>query len=196
MKITTYVRYRGCKSNYLVLNNQPTSFPPLRRLTTMSKRNTDHTSKKPKFLKKPSFPGGNKAFQQFVKDNLVYPPDALSAKIEGTVYLGYTVDNHGNTGDLRIIHSLCESCDEEAIRLVRLIRYPAVKNRGVRMKVTMQTSIQFKLAQEKKVEPVKQEINLHYSASNAEKPKQPTPPSRQVFSYQINIGKNPETAND
>ncbi|HRZ78028.1 MAG TPA: hypothetical protein P5248_11710, partial [Bacteroidales bacterium] len=40
---------------------------------------------------------------------------------------------------------LGHGCDEEALRLVRLLRYGKAKNRGLRVKASMSTRIHFKL---------------------------------------------------
>jgi TonB family protein len=101
--------------------------------------------KKKQFIKLPRYLGSKESFRDFVARNLKYPPEALRNKIEGTVHLSYMVDDKGNVNDITIEHGLGHGCDEEAIRLVRLMKFAPVKNRGVRVSSRQKTRIQFKL---------------------------------------------------
>jgi TonB family protein len=109
------------------------------------KHSPDKPHKSRKFLKMPAFPGGKNSFREFVSDNLHYPEEALKNGIQGTVYLEYTVDNVGNVENIAVTRGIGYGCDEEAIRLIMLITYPSVRNRGIKMKVTMKTRIAFTL---------------------------------------------------
>jgi len=150
-----------------------------------------HSNEKPhkdkKFLKMPTYPGGNQAFIRFISDNIRYPELALKNLVEGTVYLEYTVDNIGLVADEMVVHGIGSGCDEEALRLVRMLKYDPVKNRGVRMKAKMKTRIRFELPQSIKPAPV---INITYVTSLApqkEKPEQPSQPSRPTIGYTITL---------
>lgn len=108
-----------------------------------------HTPDKPhksrKFLRMPAYPGGKNSFREFIAENMRYPEEALKNNIQGTVYLEYTVDNIGNIDNITVARGIGYGCDEEAVRLVKLITYPSVRNRGIKMKVTMKTRIAFTL---------------------------------------------------
>ncbi len=104
----------------------------------------DHHKEK-KFIKLPKYPGGKPAFQEFIRKNLRYPREAAKNKIEGTVYVKYKVDGLGRVIDVKITKSLGYGCDEEAERVVRLLKYEKAKNRGLRVVATMRTRINFKL---------------------------------------------------
>ena len=71
------------------------------------------------FIKKPFYPGGNKAYADFIKKNLKYPSKALKNKTEGTVLLKYDIDHKGNVTDAKVIKSVGDGCDEEAIRVIK-----------------------------------------------------------------------------
>lgn len=43
----------------------------------------------------PSYPGGQKALEKFVENNIVYPEDALNEGVEGTVDVVFAVDENG-----------------------------------------------------------------------------------------------------
>ena len=101
--------------------------------------------KEKKFINLPQYPGGKPAFQQFIRKNLRYPKNALENKIEGTVYLMYKVDGLGNVIEVNITKGVGHGCDEEAARVVRLLKYDKAKNRGLRIIAKMRTRINFKL---------------------------------------------------
>ena len=101
--------------------------------------------KKKDFLKLPRYPGGSSAFRKFITDNLHYPKAALEAKVEGTVIVGYDIDDNGFVHNAHILKGLGHGCDEEALRLIGLLRYGKVKNRKIRVNVTTRTNIHFRL---------------------------------------------------
>lgn len=67
----------------------------------------------------PEFPGGQEALKKYIKENLVYPVDAKTEKIEGKVVLQFTIGSEGRISDIK---SIKEGVDKrlvaEAIRLV------------------------------------------------------------------------------
>src|ERR1700741_1246399 len=70
----------------------------------------------------PSFPGGDGAFDKFIKDNIHYPDSAKAKGIEGTVYIQYKIDSSGRLFDfveLRGIPGYPEF-SAEAIRVLKL----------------------------------------------------------------------------
>lgn len=145
--------------------------------------------KKRRFIKTPTYPGGKKAFTEFVMQNLRYPEEALEKQIEGVVYIEYYVDNVGYIGDVAVKHGIGYGCDEEAIRLIRMLVYEPVRNRGIKMKVLMKARIAFKLPPGRKPE---QEItnsnglNISYTIVNTpEKENVEKPSSIQESGYTI-----------
>jgi TonB family protein len=104
-------------------------------------------SKKYESLKLPIYPGGKKAFQEFIAKNVRYPKEAENANIEGGVIVGYEINDNGMVQNPHIIKGLGYGCDEEAIRVIGLLRYEKVKNKRVRVKLTTQTTIHFHLNQ-------------------------------------------------
>jgi protein TonB len=69
----------------------------------------------------PEFPGGPAKFAQFIQKNLKYPSDAWNNSIKGTVQVQFTIDTDGSVvpESVKVIRSLSESCDLEAIRIVK-----------------------------------------------------------------------------
>ena len=66
----------------------------------------------------PSYPGGDEARIQFLKDNLKYPSIASEMGISGRVTLQFIVDKHGKIDKIKILRGIGGGCDEEAVRVV------------------------------------------------------------------------------
>lgn len=68
----------------------------------------------------PSFPGGYKGLQKYFDDNLQYPAAAQYNGVEGTVRVGFTVDENGKLMN-PVVEGYNEGygLDEEAIRVIR-----------------------------------------------------------------------------
>jgi TonB family protein len=67
----------------------------------------------------PEFPGGDTAYETYLKNNLIYPKAALKARIEGEVFVKFTVDSMGNVLNCKVLKGIGYGCDEEALRLFR-----------------------------------------------------------------------------
>lgn len=68
--------------------------------------------------KMPEFPGGDIALFRFIRFNLRYPAEAQKARIEGTVYARFQVNQDGKVEKAEILRSLCRECDRETIRVI------------------------------------------------------------------------------
>ena len=141
-------------------------------------------AKKKKFIELPKYPGGKNAFKEFVSQNLIYPEEALRKGVEGIVYAEYEVDNLGNVIDVRIKKGIGSGCDEETIRILNLLEYEPVHNRGLRVKSKMKARILFKLPVTPSVDQV-QSVNINYTITE-KKDNQKEP--NKSYSYTINIG--------
>ena len=129
--------------------------------------------KKPKqFLEKPQYPGGSKALREFINSHLQYPEDAMEQRIEGVVSVAYQVTDEGDVENPTVIKGLCPSCDAEAVRLVKLLKYGKAHNRGVRLKSNCKVNIKFPLAP---TEPVKMVVSYTTTPSKPKKKQQPRP---------------------
>ena len=134
-----------------------------------------------KFLKLPEYPGGKEALKKYIRENLRYPEEAVSHRIEGIVYLLSEINDNGGVEEVWIEKGLGFGCDEEAIRLIKNIRFGGVKNRGVRVKTKRRFRIEFKLPPENK-------IHYQYSAKK-EEDKVENKPKPAGYSYTIQINK-------
>ncbi len=97
------------------------------------------------FIRKPVFPGGNAAFQEFIRTNLRYPEEALRNRVEGPVKVAYDVDVFGKVIDAKVTHGIGYGCDEEALRLVRMMQFPKKKYQGMHVVFHMVITIHFRL---------------------------------------------------
>src|SRR5690349_2851918 len=97
------------------------------------------------FIKSPYFEGGKAAMEAYVKKELRYPKEALAAKIEGTVSVRYTVDYKGKVTEASIVSPLSHECDEEALRIVRSLRFKVPNDGKIRSKFTRKLHIHFRL---------------------------------------------------
>ena len=131
-----------------------------------------------KFLQVPEFKGGKEAFKKYIKENLIYPKQAREKRIEGTVYLSAQIDDNGNVLSVDIEKGIGFGCDEEAVRLVKNIKYGKVKNRGVRLKTKKKLRINFKLPPSNKIK------------YNVVKNEQTNNSKSKTYSYSLKIGKN------
>ena len=69
----------------------------------------------------PSFPGGDVALMKFIKDNMIYPPEALKNRIEGKVIILFVVTKTGKVGKVKVVRSVNKELDQEAVRLIKML---------------------------------------------------------------------------
>lgn len=69
----------------------------------------------------PAFPGGDEAMRDFLSKNVTYPQLAREKGISGIVYVSFIVEQDGSLTDPKIIKGIGGGCDEEAIRVVKLM---------------------------------------------------------------------------
>ncbi len=136
-----------------------------------------------KFINIPKYPGGKEAFQEFIMKNLRYPKEALENRIEGAVFLKYRVNGLGKVVDVEVTHGIGHGCDEEAMRVLWLMKFEKAKNRGVRVTATMRTRINFNL-------PKAASVQMDYVAKKApDKKPSPKAPAKggETYGYTIDF---------
>lgn len=69
----------------------------------------------------PSFPGGDVALMKFIKDNMIYPYEALKNRIEGKVIIQFVVTKTGKVGKVKVVRSVNKELDQEAVRLIKML---------------------------------------------------------------------------
>ena len=71
--------------------------------------------------KMPEFPGGPDGLSNFLTKNIKYPSKALKKGVEGKVYAQFIVEKDGSVSDIKIIRGIGSGCDEETIRVIKLM---------------------------------------------------------------------------
>jgi len=147
------------------------------------------------FIKAPYFEGGRAGIEAFVKKELRYPKEALEAKVEGTVSVRYSVDYKGNVTEAEIISSLGHGCDEEAIRIVKSMKFRVPNDGKIKSKFSNKLHIHFRLPGSPAVLPATKQVAitpegapLQYSYSVTVSPPKPGVAAiKKTISYEFNI---------
>ncbi len=98
----------------------------------------------------PSFPGGQPAFEKYLATTIKYPAKARENKTEGRVIITFIVEKDGALNDMKVVRSVGDGTDEEAIRVLQASPKwnPGIQNgRAVRVQYTV--PISFSLASNK-----------------------------------------------
>ncbi len=98
---------------------------------------------------RPSFPGGNEALMQYLRQNLQYPEAARKTNVEAIALVSFTVDKNGDIRNAKSLKNIGYGIDKEALRVVNEMPKwsPAVQNgKPVEMEYTLE--VNFKLDKE------------------------------------------------
>jgi periplasmic protein TonB len=76
---------------------------------------------KTKLDQPPIYIGGNVMLLDLIFRNAKYPSEARENMVTGTIYITFTIDMNGITSSHRITKGIGSGCDEEALRVVKLI---------------------------------------------------------------------------
>jgi len=120
---------------------------------------TTHKSHGPVFTsveQVPVFPGGINAFEQFLGKNIRYPEAARNKNTQGRVIISFIVETDGTLTNFKVMRSVGDGTDEEAIRVLALSPKwtPGLQN-GHRVRVAYTVPINFTLSVEKPEEEKK-----------------------------------------
>ena len=69
----------------------------------------------------PMFPGGEAGLLRYLQENIQYPPEAAKNNVQGRVILQFVVDKTGQVGEVKILRSVSEELDAEAVRVVKTL---------------------------------------------------------------------------
>jgi TonB family protein len=94
----------------------------------------------------PEFPDGQAALFKFIEKKMVYPNIAWQNRIEGTVYVSFTVNRNGFINNVQVKRGIGGGCNEEAVRLVKSMpRWKPAKRNGVAVPTHYTLPIRFRL---------------------------------------------------
>lgn len=144
------------------------------------------TSKKQKkFLAKPEYDGGKLAMDEFIAKTLEYPKEASKKGVSGNVHVAYSVNENGDVTDAKVTRGIGTGCDEEALRVVRLLKFRRVRNAGSHIMLHTAIVIHFRL--KKETAP----ISFVYEFQPSTPVELPTEPPKSlqntVFTYTLTI---------
>jgi TonB family protein len=150
--------------------------------------------KRTRFVYQPEYPGGPKELTKFIYQHLRYPRDAFEANIEGTVYVEYDIDYQGIVVGAKVLKGLGHGCDEEAMRVVKLLKFDVARNRGIHVLFHQKVRVQFKKPKpQPKPAPVPApaQVQVAYTLAPATPPPAEEAPKQApstTYNYTIKIG--------
>lgn len=105
------------------------------------------------FIKQPYFKEGNEALKNFIEKNLKYPKEAFENDVQGIVIVTCDIDHKGNVIDAKIKKGIGNGCDEESIRVAKMIKFeiPGIPRK---LKVIFHKDLRFPFSKVKKKEEV------------------------------------------
>lgn len=96
----------------------------------------------------PMYQKGNYALQDFIKENLEYPKQAQLSNIQGTVVLRFVVEPSGLITNIGVEKTVGGGCEQEAMRVLEMIKWYPGKNDGKLARVQMSFPFYFILNDE------------------------------------------------
>lgn len=94
----------------------------------------------------PTYIGGEKAMQEFIKENLNYPQEAQDERIEGVVYVRFIVEKDGSITDVQLVRGIAPICDKAAVAVIRKMpRWKPGKDKGKTVAVYQTVRVEFEL---------------------------------------------------
>ena len=98
----------------------------------------------------PEYPGGMKAFVNYLKRKLVYPPQAKKENLEGVVAVQFVVEKDGRITSPTIVRSLRADMDSAALTAIRnMPNWIPAREHGMRVRCKYSVPVQFKLERPK-----------------------------------------------
>ncbi len=93
----------------------------------------------------PRFPGGEEARLLFLKRAVRYPQAALQAGVQGVVVVVFIIEPDGTLSNIKIEKGIGGGCDEEAIRVVRIMpKWDPGRRQGRSVRVMVRMPIVFR----------------------------------------------------
>ncbi len=94
----------------------------------------------------PRYPGGDDARLWFLRKNVRYPETALKAGVQGVVVVVFIIEIDGYLSHIEVTKGIGGGCDEEAIRVVKLMpRWEPARRNGKSVRVVVRMPIVFRM---------------------------------------------------
>ena len=97
----------------------------------------------------PEFPGGTDSLIAFIQRNLHYPDEAKLNKIEGKVFVTFTIEADGSVSNIKVLRDIGGGCGAEAVRVVKMMpKWKPGRQRGKAVRTQFNLPILFVLPEE------------------------------------------------
>ena len=95
---------------------------------------------------KPSYLGGDMALMTFIAKNVRYPQEAREKGIQGSVFVGFVIEEDGTVSNVKVVKGIGGGCDEEAVRVVKeMPKWCPGKKQGKSVRVSYMVLVNFRL---------------------------------------------------
>jgi len=94
----------------------------------------------------PRYKKGQESIKNLLAKNFDIPKYAYEKKIEGRILISFRVKKDGEIDNIKVAKSLCNPCDDEAIRVVKMMKkWKPAKYRGQHINIRYTLPISYKL---------------------------------------------------
>ncbi len=93
----------------------------------------------------PEYPGGPAAMYAFLGNNIVFPKRMVETGIQGTSLIEFVVEIDGSVSNTKVRTSLHPECDNEAIRVIKMLKFSPGLINGKPVRVLYSIPVQFSL---------------------------------------------------
>jgi len=137
-------------------------------------------------ITKPQCYGGKRLLKEFIKEEMVYPDNALENNTEGTVAVSFIIKPDGTTTDLKVTNSVSDEIDSEAIRIFEKILWNPATELGRPIAYLHALKIKFDIKKYKKICKVRGYEKINY-------PYKPIDNSNKIFPFiDVDISPKPK----
>ncbi|WP_300877750.1 energy transducer TonB [uncultured Bacteroides sp.] len=70
---------------------------------------------------RPTFPGGDGKFMEWISQHLVYPPTAIDKDLQGRVIIRFFIEADGTVSAAEVTRGIDEELDKEALRVIKAL---------------------------------------------------------------------------
>ncbi|MEL6273490.1 MAG: energy transducer TonB [Bacteroidota bacterium] len=121
-----------------------------------------------------------------MREHLRYPKQALAQGVEGTVKVEYSINQAGKVIKAKATEGPKDGCREEAVRLVKLLRFSVPKDYKMTVQYHQHLNINFKLPKQK-TRPKSQPTKISYTLTPTpqKQEEQNTPQKSGGYGYTI-----------
>lgn len=85
------------------------------------------------------------AYTKFLSENIQYPEQAKQLNQHGRVYISFFINTNGNVYDTKILRGVSEEIDKEAIRVIKLFKWPKPSYKGKEIILKLNAPVKFTL---------------------------------------------------